>query len=122
MGQAEFGKDFDDLNKEQQAQLQARLKKEIRTNTYNKETKEMTISKDRADAFRYLSAYYAGLFMDDPDLAELRNHYAIPKNTIKDQNADGRNELHSSFGVHGQPQQTVPEVISPIRITGQMKS
>ena len=41
-----------DLNDEQKAQLKARLKKEIRTNTYNKETKELVISNDRADAFQ----------------------------------------------------------------------
>ncbi|MBB6445246.1 nitric-oxide reductase large subunit [Bacillus benzoevorans] len=83
-GQAEYGNDFAELTNEQKAQLQARLKKEMRTNTYNEETKELIISNDRADALRALSAYYAGLFMDDPKLSELRDHYAIPVNTIKD--------------------------------------
>jgi nitric oxide reductase subunit B len=85
-GTAEFGKSYDDLNDEQKAQLQARLKNELRTNTYNKDTKEITISNDRADAYRYLSNYYSGIFMNDSDLDELRDHYAIPVNTIKDQN------------------------------------
>ena len=80
----EFGADFEDLDNEQQAQLQARLKKEIRTNTYNPETNEIVISLDRADAFRYLSDYYEGLFMDDPNFAQLRDDYAIPANTIRD--------------------------------------
>ena len=84
-GQEEFGQNFDDLTDEQQAQLKARLKKEMRTNTYNEKTKELVISADRAKAFQYLSSYYAGLFMNDPRLAELRDHYAIPKNTIKNQ-------------------------------------
>ena len=83
-GNAEFGGDFDSLSDEQKAQLQARLKKEMRTNTYNKENHELTISNDRADAFTALSNYYGGLFMNNPELSELRNHYAIPKNTIKD--------------------------------------
>lgn len=82
-GNGQFGEDYDQLTDEQQAQLRARLKKEIRTNTYNEETKELVISKDRAAAFQYLSNYYSGLFMDDPKLSELRDHYAIPKNTIK---------------------------------------
>ena len=83
-GNAEFGLNFDDLNEEQQAQLKARLKKEFRTNTYNKDTKELVISNDRAEAYRYLNDYYAGLFMDDPNFDQLRDDYAIPINTVKD--------------------------------------
>jgi nitric oxide reductase subunit B len=83
--QEQFNSKFDDINDEQQAQLLTRLKKEMRTNTYNEETKELVISNDRMEAYQYLSRYYAGLFMDDPDLAHLRDHYSIPKNTIKTQ-------------------------------------
>jgi nitric oxide reductase subunit B len=83
--QEQFNSKFDDINDEQQAQLLTRLKKEMRTNTYNEETKELVISNDRMEAYQYLSRYYAGLFMDDPDLADLRDHYSIPKNTIKTQ-------------------------------------
>ena len=54
-GNADFGQNYDDLNVEQQAQLKARLKNEIRTNTYNPDTKEIVISNDRGDAYRYLS-------------------------------------------------------------------
>ncbi len=82
-GHAEFGNYFIDLNEEQQAQLRARLTKELRTNTYDKSTKELVISNDRMEAFQYLSSYYSGLFMDNPELDELRDQYAIPKNTIK---------------------------------------
>jgi nitric oxide reductase subunit B len=84
-GKRDFGKVYDDLNNEQQAQLRARLKKEMRTNTYDKGTNEITISKDRADAIRHLGDYYSGIFMNNPDLDDVRNHYAIPVNTIKDQ-------------------------------------
>ncbi|MDF2606408.1 MAG: nitric-oxide reductase subunit [Bacillales bacterium] len=83
-GNEEFGKKYNDLNNEQQAQLQARLKEEIRTNTYNADTKELVISKDRAEAFNYLSNYYDGLFTNDPKFDELRENYAIPVNSIKD--------------------------------------
>jgi nitric oxide reductase subunit B len=83
--QAQFDANFDDINDEQQAQLLVRLKKEMRTNTYNEETKELVISNDRMEAYQNLSRYYAGLFMDDPDLADLRDHYSIPKNTVKTQ-------------------------------------
>lgn len=83
-GNADFGQNYDDLNVEQQAQLKARLKNEIRTNTYNPDTKEIVISNDRGDAYRYLSDYYTGLFMNDSNFNQLRDDYAIPINTIKD--------------------------------------
>lgn len=85
-GQAQFGSNYDGLNTEQQAALRARLVQEIRTNTYREDTKEIVISNDRYEAYQYLSNYYAGLFMNDPNLADLRDHYAIPENTIKDPN------------------------------------
>lgn len=81
----QYGADYEQLNDEQQAQLKARLKNEMRTNTYDESTETLTISNDRMEAFRHLSNYYAGLFMDDPDLAEVRDHYAIPENAIKDE-------------------------------------
>lgn len=93
-GHAEFGNYFIDLNEEQQAQLRARLTKEMRTNTYDPTTKELVISNDRMEAYQYLSSYYSGLFMDNPDLGELRDQYAIPKNTIKSQE---RMDLMNTF-------------------------
>lgn len=84
-GIAQFGQPFDNLDEEQQAQLQARLKKEMRTNTYNEDTKELIISNIRAASYQNLSNYYSGLFMNDPEFTELRDHYAIPINTIKTQ-------------------------------------
>ena len=83
-GNADFGQNYDDLNVEQQAQLKARLKNEMRTNTYNPDTKEIVISNDRGDAYRYLSDYYTGLFMNDSNFDQLRDDYAIPINTVKD--------------------------------------
>jgi nitric oxide reductase subunit B len=70
-GNADFGQNYDDLNVEQQAQLKARLKNEIRMNTYNPDTKEIVISNDRGDAYRYLSGYYTGLFMNDSNFDQL---------------------------------------------------
>src|SRR5690606_29166950 len=49
-GQQDFGAAFDDLNEEQQAALKARLKKEIRTNTFNESANEIVISPIRAEA------------------------------------------------------------------------
>src|SRR5690606_40834878 len=39
---------------------------------------------DRVKAINELSAYYTGLFTDDPQFDQLRKDYAIPKNSIKD--------------------------------------
>jgi nitric oxide reductase subunit B len=40
-------------------------------NTYNPDTKEIVISNDRGDAYRYLSGYYTGLFMNDSNFDQL---------------------------------------------------
>ncbi|MGV3509420.1 MAG: nitric-oxide reductase large subunit [Sphingobacteriaceae bacterium] len=77
---------YDQLSEEQKAGLQNRLQKELRTNTYNPETKTLTISPLRAMAFEHLRKYYSSLFTDDPAFNELRDNYAIPKNAIKDPN------------------------------------
>ncbi len=80
---AEFKKKYEDLDEENQAKLRSRLTTEMRKNTYQEDTKELVITSERVKAYQHLSDYYAGLFMDNPDMAQLRDHYAIPKNSIK---------------------------------------
>lgn len=84
LSEKEFAKKFDDLSAEQQASMKIRLQEDVRKNTYDKSTGTITISQNRIEAINYLSSYYQGLFMDDPKFDELRNHYAIPKMSIKD--------------------------------------
>jgi nitric oxide reductase subunit B len=79
-----FGKTYGSLTSEQQAGLERRLQLELRKNTYNASTGEITISPSRAEAVAYLNGYYAGLFMENPSLDKLRDNYAIPKNSVKD--------------------------------------
>ncbi len=81
--QREHGKSYDALSVEQQAALKARLKQEIRTNTYDPATGDIVVSADRAAAIEALSAHYAGVFGDDPALADLREAYAIPPMSVK---------------------------------------
>ena len=81
---SEYGTAFKTLKSERQAGLERRLQLELRKNTYNPETGEIIITPVRAEAIEYLNSYYEGLFMDNPELNELRNNYAIPKNAIKD--------------------------------------
>jgi nitric oxide reductase subunit B len=80
----EIGKGYDNVSPEQQAGLRERLKGELRTNTYNASTGDLTISPDRAAAIEAVSRHYAALFGDDPALAKLRESYAIPPLSIKD--------------------------------------
>lgn len=81
---AEFSQSYDDLEDEKQALLEKRLQNELRKNTYDVASKSLVISEVRAEAIKSNSAHYSGLFMDDPELAELREAYAIPANSIKD--------------------------------------
>ncbi|WP_312139577.1 nitric-oxide reductase large subunit [Sphingobacterium sp.] len=82
--QQEFSSAYAELSDEDQAKLQTRLKNNIRKNTFNEETNTLTIDADRVKAVNELSAYYSGLFTDDPQFDQLRKDYAIPKNAIKD--------------------------------------
>ena len=77
------GKTYDQLDAESQAALRARLKQEIRANTYNPQTGDLVVSATRAEAMQAVAAHYTALFGDDPALATLRKNYAIPANTIK---------------------------------------
>lgn len=77
-----FKKDYDQLSEENQAVLIARLKNEIRTNTYDKTTKTISISSIRAKAIQSNINHYSSLFSDDPKLATLREQYAMKENTL----------------------------------------
>lgn len=95
---ADHGQLFASLTPAEQAGLQARLTELMRTNTYNAESGDLALSADRAAAFDAMSGYYAALFGDaeafpenirayaDAGMTpgELRNAYAIPRNTVKD--------------------------------------
>jgi nitric oxide reductase subunit B len=80
----EFDTEYKKVDEESQAMLQIRLQKELRTNTYDKETETLHISELRADAIEAVSNHYKALFMDGAELAHLREAYAIPANTIRD--------------------------------------
>lgn len=69
---------FADLSAEEQAALRARLKETIRVNTYDSETKTLTISPLRARAFEANASHYAEVF------GKGRSEYAIPKGALTD--------------------------------------
>jgi nitric oxide reductase subunit B len=86
---------FAELPLEQQAALKERLRQEMRTNTHDKVTGDLTISARRAAAIALVSVHYASLFGNDPALTELRDAYAIPAMSIK--SAERQQALNAFF-------------------------
>lgn len=82
---SEQGVPYDRLPPDAQTLLRARLKREIRTNTYDPSTKNITVSTDRAAAITAVSTHYTSLFGadTDPEIVALRKAYAIPIASIK---------------------------------------
>jgi len=74
----EFSKSYDSLEDDQQALLQSRLTKMMRTNTYDKKTGVITIDKVRALAIEENTKYYTKLFKEGND------DYSIQRNAIPD--------------------------------------
>lgn len=74
---------FSGLNSDEQAVVSARVKKELRSNTYDAATNTITISAERALAVRQLVQHYTGLFGTEPELDTLREQYAMVKGSLK---------------------------------------
>lgn len=82
--QSSDGTTYDNLSGDRQAALKVLLKEELRKNTYDPETKTISISRYRADAIAANSSYYEGLFTDNPEMDDEREAYSIPANSLKD--------------------------------------
>src|SRR5690606_14606241 len=65
-----------DLEEAQQAALQARLRMEMRANTWDPVNGTITVSDDRAVAISNVAAHYTSLFSNDPATQALREGYA----------------------------------------------
>ncbi len=76
------GATFEDLTAEEQSMLTGRLQANMRPNTYDAETGRITVSDDRAEAMAAVADHYRALFGTDPDLAELREAYAMKDDTV----------------------------------------
>lgn len=81
--QEAYGVEFESLLREEKASMESRLQSFLRENTYDEETGNLIIHNERYEAFQHLSKHYSGLFMENPELDELRAAYAITKNTVK---------------------------------------
>jgi nitric oxide reductase subunit B len=75
--QREFGKPYESLGVGQRAELDARLKQEMRRNTYDATTGAITLSPERAEAVRQVARHYTALFGNDASLDKLREQYAM---------------------------------------------
>jgi nitric oxide reductase subunit B len=80
--QRSAGKPFSELPVDAQAALTARLQPQIRANTYDPGTGNVTISADRAAAMQSVAQHYVALFGSDPELLELRKAYAMKQDTV----------------------------------------
>jgi len=80
-----YGAAFETLTVGQQAELNGRLKDEMRRNTYDKASDTIVVSKDRAAAIAAIASHYTGLFGTDPALDKLRTQYAMNANSLPDQ-------------------------------------
>jgi len=79
-----YGISYDSIADEQKAFLKVILQKDLRANTYNKNSEVLTVSNIRSEAIADNSKFYGGLFTNDPALAGLRDSYSIPLNSLKD--------------------------------------
>ncbi len=86
---------YADLDAEQQAALQARVQREMRTNTYDAQTQTLTLSPVRVRAIRAVQDHYTGLFGSDPAQAQLREAFAMPPDTVA--SPVGRTDLTAFF-------------------------
>ena len=75
--------------------LQADVKPQLRTNTYDASRDEIVISDRRAQAIAQVAAHYDSLFSNDPATAKLREAYAMSNDTVPD--AEHRRALTAFF-------------------------
>ncbi len=75
----DFGSDYEQLDEERQAQLSGRLAQNLRVNTYDPETRTITIDPLRAEAFQANLAHYSDVF------AQGETDYAIPAGAVTDE-------------------------------------
>ncbi|MCP4005031.1 MAG: nitric-oxide reductase large subunit [bacterium] len=73
-----------ELSAQDRAALEARLRSEMRSNTYDTETGSVVVSEDRAAAMADTGLHYSSLFGGDPALRDLRDDYAMLETSVVD--------------------------------------
>jgi nitric oxide reductase subunit B len=82
---------YAELEPEVQASFAARVRPQLRKNTYDDATSTITVSPQRAAAIAAVASHYTALFGSDPALQPLREAYAMKEGTVRD--ADYRQAL-----------------------------
>ncbi|OGB21057.1 MAG: nitric oxide reductase large subunit [Burkholderiales bacterium RIFCSPLOWO2_02_FULL_57_36] len=80
----DFGKSYAEIGVGPQAQLDGLLKVEMRRNTYDAQTGQITLSAERAQAVQETAAHYAALFGDTISHNALREQYAMKSGSLAD--------------------------------------
>lgn len=85
MGSGRRSAHLQELPAEQQGMLRARLEALMRPNTFDPQTKTITVPAVRAEAMGKVADHYVSLFGNAPETAELREAYAMKNNTVPDE-------------------------------------
>ncbi len=80
----DYGTGYEAVDAESRAVLETRLREHVRANTYDAASETIVLSPVRRAAIENNSRHYAGLFSDDPEFDDLRESYAIRRNTLSD--------------------------------------
>ncbi len=88
---------YADLGDEAQAGLRQRVKRTMRTNTWDAQTGNVSVSPDRAQVMAQIAEHYQALFGDsmEPSVIKLREAYALQDHAIHD--ATRRTQLTAFF-------------------------
>jgi nitric oxide reductase subunit B len=95
LAQKRYGRAFDVLPASDKAALDAEVKVQMRTNTYDASTKTLAIAPLRAQAIVQVAQHYDALFGDSTALETLRDQYAMNDNALPD--AADRHALTAFF-------------------------
>ena len=90
----EYGKNFADLNDDQQTLLKSRLTKEYRSSKVD-ENGTVVLSANRLAAIDKTAQYYISLYGDDPASKATREHFAMKDNTLP--SLEARQDLAKFF-------------------------
>lgn len=91
----DYHRPYDVMSAEQKGAVDARVKAELRTNTYDADRGTITLTAARAQAVAQVAAHYEDLFGSAPELAKLRAQYAMTDGTLP--RAEERKALTAFF-------------------------
>jgi len=81
----QYGRSCDELDAEQRAGLEGRLKVEMRRNSYDAETGTLVVSDDRRQAIETTATHYRTLFGGGADPDGLRESYALREVSLENE-------------------------------------